>query len=55
MNDEVTGDHFKWDKHGLEDKKIVARCNTKGLVDISAGKANKGRGDGEISDHFSHA
>ena len=54
MNNEVTGDDFEWDKHGLEDEKIVARGNTKGLVDISASKADKWRGDGEIGDHFSH-
>lgn len=55
MDNEITSDDFKGDQHSLEDEEIVARGDSEGLVNISASKADEWRGDGEISDHFSHS
>lgn len=55
MDNEITSDDFKGDQHSLEDKEVVARGDSEGLVNISTSKADEWRGDGEISDHFSHS
>jgi hypothetical protein len=46
MDNDVACHDFKRHQHGFEDEEIVSGCNAKGIVHVTARKADKGRGDG---------
>lgn len=52
---DTTGCDFKGHESSFEYEEIPTRSETKGFVDIATGEADKGRGDREIRNHFSHA
>ncbi|KAL8867171.1 MAG: hypothetical protein Q9198_008618 [Flavoplaca austrocitrina] len=41
-NSKIAGYNLKRDKHGLEDKEIVAGSDAKGFIDEAASKADEG-------------
>ncbi|KAJ2965739.1 hypothetical protein NQ176_g10473 [Zarea fungicola] len=55
IDDEVAGRHFEGDQSGLKDEEVPANGKPKGLVDVATGESDKGRRDGQIGYHFSHA
>lgn len=55
MNDDVASDDLKRHERGFEDEEVVACCHAEGFVDVAAGEADEGRGDGEVGYHFCHA
>lgn len=55
VNDEVACGDLKGDEGGLEDEEVPAGGEAKGLVDVAAGEADEGRGDGQEGDHLGHA
>jgi hypothetical protein len=54
-NDYVAGHDLERHESGLKDEEIVARGEAKGLVNITAGEADKRRRYGKIGDHLVHA
>jgi hypothetical protein len=55
VDDDIAGDNFKGYERGLEDEEIIARGNTKRLVNVTTGETDKWRRNGKISHHFRHA
>jgi len=55
VDDDVAGGDLKRHQGGLEDEKVPAGGEAKGLVDVAAGKVDEGRRDGEIGHHLGHA
>lgn len=55
MDDDIAGGDFKGNQDGFENEEIPSGGETKGFVDVAAGESDKGRGDGEVGDHFGEA
>jgi len=54
VDDDVTSDNLERHQGRFEDEEVVAGSDAEGFVDVASREPDKGRGDGQVRDHFRH-